>query len=162
MVRQGWVTASLSELIDDDDAYRAAPHYRNFRRPLDCDDNVVSVRLVDVPRRPEAISINRPHGASRFGRREVTLHRCSSIARRTPTSGATSSCRSLSSEGLSKRLNETLSLLLEGKSEKEAARQLGLSERTVHGYVTTLYEHFRVCSRAELLAYFVRRQPRAR
>ena len=65
-------------------------------------------------------------------------------------------------EGLSKRLNETLSLLLEGKSEKEAANQLGLSARTVHDYVTTLYQHFRVCSRAELLAYFIRRQPAPR
>ena len=161
MVRQGWVTASLSELVDDD-AYRAAPHYRDFRRPLDCDDNVVSVRLVDVPRRPEAISINRPHGASRFGRREVTLLKLlhDEVAPLVGVRLATEDhlCR----DGLSKRLNETLTLLLEGKSEKEAARQLGLGERTVHGYVTTLYEHFRVCSRAELLAYFVRRRPAPR
>jgi hypothetical protein len=32
----------------------------------------------------------------------------------------------------------------------------------VHDYVTRLYEHFRVSSRAELLGYFIRRVPAPR
>ena len=158
MMRQGWVTAALGELVDDA-TYRAAPQYLNFRRPLDRDDNLMSIRMVDVPRRPEAISIDRPHGAARFGPREVALLKLlhDEIAPLVGVRLATEDhlCR----EGLSKRLNETLSLLLEGRSEKEAARELGLSPRTVHDYVTALYEHFNVCSRAELLAYFIRRRP---
>jgi DNA-binding NarL/FixJ family response regulator len=62
-------------------------------------------------------------------------------------------------DGLSRRLRETLELLLEGKSEKEAARELDLSAKTVHEYVGMLYKHFQVSSRGELLAYFIRRQP---
>jgi len=50
-------------------------------------------------------------------------------------------------------------LLLEGRSEKEVASALKLSARTVHDYVMMLYEHFQVSSRAELLAYFIRREP---
>jgi DNA-binding NarL/FixJ family response regulator len=65
----------------------------------------------------------------------------------------------LSRDGLSKRLRETLSLLLEGYSEKQVASELKLATRTVHDYVTMLYEHFQVSSRAELLAYFIRRKP---
>ena len=161
MLRQGWATAARAELSDDA-SYHAAPYYRDFLRHLDCDDYVVSIRIVDVPRRPEGITVDRPHGAARFGPREVALLKLlhDEIAPLVGVRLATEDhlCR----EGLSKRLGETLSLLLEGRSEKEAARHLGLSPRTVHDYVTTLYEHFRVNSRAELLAYFIRRQPAPR
>jgi DNA-binding NarL/FixJ family response regulator len=53
--------------------------------------------------------------------------------------------------GLPRHLRSTLSCLLEGTSEKEAAVRLGLSRHTVHGYITALYRHFHVKSRAELL-----------
>jgi DNA-binding CsgD family transcriptional regulator len=158
IVRQGWVTVSRGELSDDS-SYHAAPFYRDFQRHIDCDDFVVSIRIVDVPRRPEAITIDRPHGAPRFGPREVTLLKLlhDEIAPLIGVRLATEAhlCRG----GLSKRLNETLSLLLDGRSEKEAAAAMRLSSRTVHDYVTALYQHFRVSSRAELLAYFIRRQP---
>lgn len=156
--RQGWVTVAR-EAITDMETYHAAPMYQNFRRQIDCDDYVISIRVVDVPRRPEAINIDRPHGAPPFGLREVELLRLlhDEIAPLVGVRLATEShlCRG----GLSKRLRETLSLLLDGRSEKEAASILGLSARTVHDYVTMLYEHFEVSSRAELLAYFIRRQP---
>jgi DNA-binding CsgD family transcriptional regulator len=156
--RQGWVTAAGNQ-ISDPAAYHASPHYLNFRRHIDSDDYVVSVRIVDFPRRPEAISIDRPHGAPPFGPREVALLKLlhDEVAPLIGVRLATEEhlCR----DGLSKRLNETLSLLLEGRSEKEAAAALGLSARTVHDYVTMLYEHFEVSSRAELLAYFIRRSP---
>jgi DNA-binding NarL/FixJ family response regulator len=68
----------------------------------------------------------------------------------------------LSRDGLSKRLRETLSELLVGKSEKEVAFQLQLSPKTIHEYITSIYRHFDVSSRAELMAYFVQRVPRLR
>jgi len=158
MARQGWATAARGELSDDA-TFHAAPYYRDFRRHIDCDDFVVSIRIVDVPRRPEAISIDRPHGAPRFGPREVALLRLLHDEIATLVGVRLSTEAHLCRDGLSKRLNETLSLLLDGKSEKEAAAGLGLSSRTVHEYVTALYEHFHVNSRAELLAYFIRRRP---
>ena len=159
--RQGWVTAAASQ-ISDAGSYHASPHYLEFRRQIGSDDFVVSMRIVDVPRRPEAITIDRPHGAPRFGGREVAILKLlhDEIAPLIGVRLATEEhlCR----DGLSKRLNETLSLLLEGRSEKEVAGELGLGARTVHDYVTMLYVHFEVCSRAELLAYFIRRAPVAR
>jgi DNA-binding CsgD family transcriptional regulator len=61
---------------------------------------------------------------------------------------------------LPRHLRSTLSCLLEGASEKEAAAHLGLSRHTVHGYISALYRHFRVKSRAELLVLCLRRERR--
>jgi hypothetical protein len=141
-VRQGWVTVQRSQMADDE-TYHAAPHYLNFRRELDCDDYVVSIRMVDVPRRPEGISIDRPHGAERFGPREVAILRLlhDEVAPLIGVRLATEEhlCR----DGLSKRLRETLSLLLQGMSEKQVATELDLSTKTVHEYVGMLYKHFK-------------------
>lgn len=55
------------------------------------------------------------------------------------------------------RLQETLRCLLDGDGEKQAAARMGLSRETVHQYVTALYRHYRVASRAELLVRVLRR-----
>jgi DNA-binding CsgD family transcriptional regulator len=115
-----------------------------------------------VPRRPESICIDRPHGANPFSTREISLLKLlhDEIA---PLVGVRLTTEEhLSRDGLSKRLRETLSLLLEGYSEKQVASELKLASRTVHDYVAMLYQHFQVSSRAELLAYFIRRRPVAR
>src|SRR6266436_6671186 len=65
---------------------------------------------------------------------------------------------------LSRRLRETLACLLEGEgdSEKHVASRLGLSQATIHQYVTALYRHFNVGSRAQLLVTIMRRTGRDR
>jgi len=50
------------------------------------------------------------------------------------------------------RIEQTFELMLEGGSEKEMAKQLGISRHTVHLYVKLLYRYFDVSSRAELMA----------
>jgi DNA-binding CsgD family transcriptional regulator len=158
MQRQGWVTIAGNQIADPT-SYHASPLYKEFRKQIDCDDFLVSIRLVDVPRRPEGIFIDRPHGANPFGTREVAILKLlhDEIA---PLVGVRLTTEEhFSRDGLSRRLRETLSLLLEGHSEKQVASKLKLASRTVHDYVTMLYRHFNVSSRAELLAYFVRRRP---
>ena len=59
---------------------------------------------------------------------------------------------------LPRRERETLACLLEGDSEKQVAARLGLSPLTAHQYVKSLYRRFGAQSRAELLAYFLRRE----
>jgi DNA-binding CsgD family transcriptional regulator len=155
---QGWATLCRSEMTDAE-RYHAAPYYSRFRKELDCDDYVVSIRMVDMPLRPEGISIDRPHGAEPFTPREVAILKLlhDEIGPLVGVRLATE--EHLCSDGLSKRLRETLSLLLAGMSEKQVAQALELSIKTVHEYVGMLYKHFRVSSRGELLAYFIRRQP---
>jgi DNA-binding CsgD family transcriptional regulator len=159
--RQGWVTASRNQ-ITSKAAYYASVSYQQFRRHADCDDYLWSMRSVDLPSRLESIGVDRPHGAPPFGIRERTLMKLlhDEIAPLIGVRLATEEhlCR----DGLSKRLRETLSHLLEGKSEKQVAAEMGLGGRTIHEYVTMIYQHFNVTSRAELLAYFVRREPKPR
>ena len=59
--------------------------------------------------------------------------------------------------GLTDRARQVLDALLDGDGEKQAAARLGITRSTVHGHAKRLYRHFGVCSRAELLAYFLRR-----
>jgi DNA-binding CsgD family transcriptional regulator len=155
---QGWSTAVGGELADLDE-FRASPMYQNFRKPMNCDDYAVSMRAVDIPQRVELIDIDRPIGAKPFGQRESALLKFlhDEVAPLVGVRLATE--KHLCRDGLSGRLNETLSLMLEGLSEKQAASKMNLSIATVHGYVAKLYQHFQVSSRAELLAYFIRRSP---
>jgi DNA-binding CsgD family transcriptional regulator len=161
LATKGWVTVARSD-VTDEASYHASDEYLKLRRPLNLDDCIISVRKVDVPVRVEAMNIDRPHGAPPFGPREVALLKLlhDEIAPLIGVRLATEEhlCR----DGLSRRLRETLTLLLDGKSEKEVAAAMKLSARTVHDYVTALYQHFQVNSRSELLAYFIRRQPVSR
>jgi len=58
---------------------------------------------------------------------------------------------------LSPRQRNTLNRLLEGESEKEVAKEMGLSHHTVHIYVKQLYRYYGVRSRAELQSWFYKR-----
>jgi DNA-binding CsgD family transcriptional regulator len=60
---------------------------------------------------------------------------------------------------LSPRLRQVLDCLLEGDGEKQIAVRLGLTPQTVNQYVKAVYRHFRVYSRGELLARWIRRRP---
>jgi DNA-binding NarL/FixJ family response regulator len=62
--------------------------------------------------------------------------------------------------GLTPRLRALALCLLEGDSEKQAAARLGLTPASCHQYVKAIYQHFHVSSRAELLAWFLRRNLR--
>jgi DNA-binding CsgD family transcriptional regulator len=50
-----------------------------------------------------------------------------------------------------------LRCLLEGDGDKQIAARLGLTRHTMNQYVKTIFRHFGVQSRAELLARWVRR-----
>jgi DNA-binding CsgD family transcriptional regulator len=159
--KNGSVTAARYQLTDPE-IYHASPAYLTLRRHADCDDYMWSMRFVDLPKRIEMLGIDRPHGAPPFGSREILLLKLlhDEIA---PLIGVRLATEEhFSRDGLSKRLRETLSLLLEGKSEKVVAASLNLRPKTVHEYVTSIYRHFKVSSRAELLAYFVHRTPKLR
>jgi DNA-binding CsgD family transcriptional regulator len=50
------------------------------------------------------------------------------------------------------RLAQTLNALVEGKSEKQVAIELGISPHTLHNYVKALHKRFNVSSRGELVS----------
>lgn len=57
---------------------------------------------------------------------------------------------------LPRRLSQVLQLLLQGLSEKQIARRLGLSPHTVHSYCKSLHKVFGAASRGELLSIVYR------
>ena len=65
-------------------------------------------------------------------------------------------------EQLPPRVRRVLRCLLEGLSEKEAARALKMTPHTVHSYVKILYQRLGVRSRAQLLARCLRQSLTAR
>lgn len=56
-----------------------------------------------------------------------------------------------SSQILSKRQTEVLTLVLAGKSNKQVASMLGITERTVEFHLKNIYEKFQVTSKVELI-----------
>jgi DNA-binding CsgD family transcriptional regulator len=58
--------------------------------------------------------------------------------------------------GMTPRQRQIHECLLKGLGEKQIAVTMGLSRHTVHAHVKAIYKCFRVSSRSELLARFVR------
>jgi DNA-binding CsgD family transcriptional regulator len=56
---------------------------------------------------------------------------------------------------MAQRQRETVVHLLAGKSEKEIAKEMGVSLHTIHGYVKEIHKKLGVNSRAELMARFL-------
>jgi DNA-binding NarL/FixJ family response regulator len=59
---------------------------------------------------------------------------------------------------LPRRCIEVLHLLCDGHSEKEISTNLEIGMGTVHTYVKTLYRHFDVKTRSELLSLWIRKK----
>lgn len=144
------------ELVADREWY-AAPLVSDQFIPDGFDDGVIGrvvvpragcVALLTLVRSAD----DRPHPA-RYGRvlecvlRELSPHLGRSLLlTNQPTR-----------HGLTARQRDVLDSLLDGDSEKQTAARFGLHPTTVHDHVKRLYRHFGVNSRAELLAYFLRR-----
>lgn len=85
---------------------------------------------------------------------EYCRHLTTVLAGRAPIQRTAATGSSLL-DPLPPRQRQTLLQLLAGDSEKQIAHKLGLSRNTVHTYVKSVYRHFEVNSRGELLARFV-------
>jgi DNA-binding CsgD family transcriptional regulator len=65
-------------------------------------------------------------------------------------------------QGLSPRRREILKLATAGLTEKQIADRLELRPTTVNEALQSIYSHFGVHTRAQLMAYLLKREPRAR
>ena len=143
------------QLVSDADHFRS-DYYQDYLRPLHLGDSLCSF-LETSDGRFEAVVLHRRINDPPWTARELQvldlLHR--EIA---PMIG-----RELADfDGhdavpLPPRMHQTLDAMLEGLSEKETAARLDLSGHTVHQYVKALYRRYRVRSRSELLALWIRR-----
>jgi DNA-binding CsgD family transcriptional regulator len=147
-------TRSRRQLADDRSWYASAA-FCDYLRPSGVDDGLMSLVVV-ADGRAHGIALFRPPGERRFTPRDRRLLHLfhTELAPHLRADLAPPGCDPISS--LSPRLREVLACLLEGDSETQAAKRLGLTPATAHQYIKALYRHLAVGSRAELMARFVR------
>jgi DNA-binding NarL/FixJ family response regulator len=62
---------------------------------------------------------------------------------------------------LSVQEQKVLALVSEGKTNREIARALGLSDKTIKNYLSHVFEKLNISRRAEAAAFFARRHPQS-
>jgi DNA-binding CsgD family transcriptional regulator len=152
----GSLILSRDEIFSDAQWYNSV-QYCDYLRRSELDHLVVSLRQIALgPDHYCGLTMMRSLGEPRFTGRDklflATLH-----GELAPMVGRQlAAAHEPSAMQLSPRLRQVLKCLLEGDSEKQAAARLHLQPQTVSQYVKAVYRHFRVNSRAELLARWVR------
>jgi DNA-binding CsgD family transcriptional regulator len=153
------VTRTREEVVEKLPWHRSID-FNDYVKPCGLDESLISLHVLPQAGAVSGFSLHRELKRPPLGARQRQLVELFH-AELGPLVG-----RSLSNSGepsfvnLAPRQRQTLTCLLEGDSEKQVAARLALSIATVHEYVTSLYRHFGVVSRAELLARFLRHSPR--
>lgn len=137
----------------DDDQWLVSAHVRNCRHRVGVNECLYSAIPCAEPGKYFGISLHRPWSGVPFttSEREAVgmLHR--SLNWLLEDWLREQQGREVM-RGMTRRMSETLACLLEGDSEKAAAKRLGLSPHTLHEYAKAIYKQFSVRSRAELMA----------
>jgi DNA-binding CsgD family transcriptional regulator len=129
-----------------------------YYRAAGLDANLFSFH--PVPGAPDAFSgiiVTRTAGRRAFGSRETNVIREAHATVVSLMSGPLARFTEPAPSDLPRRPRQVLKCLLEGDSDKQVARRLGLSPWTVNQYTKAIYRHFGVSTRAELLARWIRR-----
>lgn len=154
-------TRSRQQVIDDRDWYRSE-HFNEYSKVSRIDACLVSLCMLPALA-DQAVSIMtfyRPLGERQFERRERRLVRMLHHELHPLIGRQLASAEEPSASQLAPRLRKVLQCLLEGDGEKQIAARLRLTRQSVHQYVKAVYRHFRVHSRPELLARWVRARSR--
>jgi DNA-binding CsgD family transcriptional regulator len=155
-------TITRQQYVSDDEWYDL-PQVRETLAPAQVDDLIMSGRMctMDEPRL-DRLTVFRGWREKPFGEHERLLVQLlhDEIVPRIGFQLAASD--EPGPAGLSPRKREVLECLLEGDSDQQIAARLRISKATVSEYASTIFRHFRVSSRSELLAYFLRRFRRRR
>jgi DNA-binding NarL/FixJ family response regulator len=155
------VTRTRRQLVSNAVWYRSVA-FNDYHRPANVDDQLTSIYQVSEIGVLSVISLHRALGEGEFSPRQQRLLGFFHGELGPLIGQSLASHAEPSFDRLSRRLRETLACLLEGDSEKRVAARLGLSQATIHQYVTALYRHFNVGSRAQLLVTIMRRTGRDR
>lgn len=147
------ITRSISQLLSRNEWHRAET-FQTYHRRMNLDPGIMS--LSPVLGEIYSLSARRSLGERPFSLREVRLvhwlhHELAREMGRT-----LAPVGEPSASELPPRMRQTLQYLLDGLSEKQIARRMGISRPTVHEYVTGLYRRFGASSRGELMARWIR------
>jgi DNA-binding CsgD family transcriptional regulator len=148
------------QLVSDADWYGSSV-WNDYQRPLGIDHQFTSVYRIAGTDAVDVIGLHRSVSERDFSPRAQRLLTFFHAELGALIGRALVSATEPGPETLSPRLRQVLACLLEGDSEKQVAARLGLSPTTAHEYVTALYRHFGVRSRAQLMAHALKRAARA-
>ncbi|HEY2589158.1 MAG TPA: LuxR C-terminal-related transcriptional regulator [Tepidisphaeraceae bacterium] len=144
--------AGIRQQMCDERTWYGSEYFNEVLRPGRLDHYVLSVMPVPENRVFSTIGLTGGLGDAPYGPREVgilrMLHAELACLWRTPGLQPVPDWR----KSLSPRLAQVLEGLERGLSEKQIARDLGLSRPTVHNHITRLHRLLDVNSRGELLA----------
>ena len=136
------------------DYYHRHQFFNDCIRAVGCDDTLFVCSAV-VCGSKLVLSMHRPSNSRAFNRKEMSLVRMlmedvgPCLHSRLRTAPTASLC------DLSERKRQVLRHLLCGLSEKQIAAELAISRNTVHEYIASVYRHYEVNDRAELLSRFI-------
>jgi DNA-binding CsgD family transcriptional regulator len=154
------VTRTRRQLVSNTEWYGSVV-FNEYRRPGKSDHQLTSVYQTSDDGAISVITVLRALGERDFSPREQRLLNFFHAELGPLIGRVLVSATEPSPVKLSRRLRQTLAYLLEGDSEKQVADRLGLSQATTHEYVTALYRHFGVQSRAQLMAHAIKRLARS-
>src|SRR5919108_5400525 len=154
------VVRTRRQLVSDA-AWYGSSVWNDYQRLIGIDHQFTSVYQVAGTDAIDVIGLHRSVGERDFSPRAQRLLAFFHAELGPLIGRALVSAAEPSPDALAPRLRQTLACLLEGDSEKQVASRLGLSQATTHEYVTALYRHFGVRSRAQLMAYAIKRLARA-
>jgi DNA-binding CsgD family transcriptional regulator len=151
-VCHGW-----PDVVSDREWY-ASPDYQVIAKAYGTDHVLWCFRGMPGPAdESNGIVLLRPQGEDDFTRRQKAIVQEVNAAIAPLVGGPLAGFAEPSPSALTPRVRQILKCLLEGDSDKQAARRLGISVYTVNQYVKKIFRHFRVTSRNELSARWFKR-----
>lgn len=132
-------------------AWHEGAFFNEFVRQARVDDGLFAHHLI-APGRMRWLFVNRALGDKPFGEREHRLMRLLNVELARLLGTRLARIGEPTVTDLPPRQRDVLVCLMNGDTEKQAARRLGISPHTVHDYVKALHGRFGVRSRGELLA----------
>lgn len=158
---RGHFTRLRDELIDDD-RWLGGDLFRKGLMAIDLDEFMLSIYPLST-NVWSGTSFYRAQGMPRFSQRERALvHLILNNIDWLHREGSDVPANSSELIELPSRPRQVLIHLIGGDSSKQIAAKLNLSIHTIHDHLKTIYRHFDVSSRSELLAKFIttnRKQP---
>lgn len=157
LANSGQGSVHTREQVLSDREWDRSYDYRRISMSLGSDDCLHSMQPTTAPDHFDTLSICRAPGRRKFGEHEAALveHLHREVARL--VGRALAEFQEPAPSQLPPRVRQVLRCLLEGDGDKQIAARLNLSPYTVNQYTKTIFQHFKVNSRPELLARWIRR-----
>jgi DNA-binding CsgD family transcriptional regulator len=155
-------TIRRCDYVADHEWYQLACVHESWRS-ADVDRLILSGRMCRANEPTlDGLVLLRAWGEKRFSERECRLIQLLHDELAPLIGRQLAAAHELGPRDLSPRKREVLECLLQGDADKCIALRLGISTATVSEYVTDVFRHFNVSSRAQLSATFLRRFRRTR